>query len=255
MRAHAVYATQEAPLKQQLTDLLREAPEERTTSRVHAVVVPDSNLLDGGAASARVFAAIRGQGYRHVIMVAPSRSGQFNRLNVCSLDQYRTPLGEVPISNRLRQELCDEDDDIFVGDEGHFHTHGVDAQLPFLQMTLEDFELVPIVMGHEGPDLCRELGHAVGEVMYNQPTLLVACVSINEADDAAMQDLRTRLENRDVSGLMQLVNGNRMNITGGGALLVALIAALHRSAGTITITDFQRPADGKPGYLGALLST
>ena len=254
MQAQAVYATQGMPLRNQIERLLDRAPTEEAQGHVHAVIVPNSNLLEGGEVSARVFAAIRNQPCRYVVVVAPSLSGTFKRLNVCSLDRYRTPLGEVPISAKLRDELCDEDDDIFVGDEGHFHTHGADAQLPFLQSVFDEFEIVPIVMGNEEPDLCRELGHAIGEIMYNRTTLLVACTSILEgsAEDVAL--LRQRLEDRDVSGLMALVNSDRMEIQGKGALLVALMASMRRNAKHVTVTDCTAPEGRTPGFLGAYIT-
>ncbi|MFT4605115.1 MAG: AmmeMemoRadiSam system protein B [Rhodothermales bacterium] len=254
MKANAVYATQGPPLQHQIQQLLGKAPDFQEERTIHVVIVPDSNQVNGGSVSAEVFKAIRGRKYRHVIVVAPTHAGEFERINVCSLDTYRTPLGDVKVSGRLRDELCDEDDDIYVGDEGHFHTHGIDVQLPFLQTVLEDFDVVPIVMGAESPDLCRELGNAIGEIMYNQPTLVVACANISAGEQDEVDRFRELLEARNISGLMQQFNSNRINIEGAGAVLVALLAAKHRRAEKLTITSLTSPKDGVPGYLGALIS-
>ncbi|NNE69697.1 MAG: AmmeMemoRadiSam system protein B [Rhodothermales bacterium] len=254
MPAKAVYATQGPPLRQQIQRMLDAAPDHSDDGWVHAVIVPDSNRVKGGSVSAEVFKAIKGREYRHVIVVAPTHDGEFERINVCSLDTYRTPLGDVKVSGRLRDELCDEDDDIYVGDEGHFHTHGIDVQLPFLQTVLGEFDVVPIVMGAESPDLCRELGHAIGEIMYNQPTLIVACANITRAEDAELVRLRELIEERHISGLMQLMFSDRMEVEGAGAILVALLAAEHRRAQRIQITALSGPEGEAPGYIGALLS-
>ena len=40
-------------------------------------------------------------------------TGDFGRLSICQADTYRTPLGDVTVNDKLRHELCDEDDDIF----------------------------------------------------------------------------------------------------------------------------------------------
>lgn len=254
MPSKAVYATQGSPLTSQIRRMLDDARDFSDEGWVHAVIVPDSNRVNGGTVSAEVFKAVKDREYRNVIVVAPTHAGEFDRINVCSLATYRTPLGDVKISGRLRDELCDEDDDIYVGDEGHFHTHGIDVQLPFLQTVLGDFEVVPIVMGAESPDLCRELGHAIGEIMYNQPTLIVACANINKADEAELERFRELMEARHISGLMQLMFSDRMEIEGAGAILVALIAAEHRRAQRIQITALTAPDGEAPGYIGALLS-
>lgn len=250
-----MYATQGAPLRSQIERLLAAAPKEEVFGIVHSVIVPDSNLLAGGPVSAGIFGAIRNEHYENVIVVSPSHAGEFERINVCSLDRYQTPLGEVPVSAELRDELCDEDDDIFVGDEGHFHPHGIDVQLPFLQTVLGDFSVVPIVMGAESPDLCRELGHAIGEIMYNRATLVVACADIAEATEESMAELSALLEAKDVSGLMQYMNSSAIQVDGKGAVLVALIAALHRRATNIRITAMTNPEANAPGFIGALIST
>ncbi|MFT5141773.1 MAG: AmmeMemoRadiSam system protein B [Rhodothermales bacterium] len=255
IQAQAVYATQGAPLRSQIERLLAAAPKEEVFGIVHSVIVPDSNLLAGGPVSAGIFGAIRNEHYENVIVVSPSHAGEFERINVCSLDRYQTPLGEVPVSAELRDELCDEDDDIFVGDEGHFHPHGIDVQLPFLQTVLGDFSVVPIVMGAESPDLCRELGHAIGEIMYNRATLVVACADIAEATEESMAELSALLEAKDVSGLMQYMNSSAIQVDGKGAVLVALIAALHRRATNIRITAMTNPEANAPGFIGALIST
>jgi MEMO1 family protein len=255
MRAKAVYATQGVPLRVQLQGLLDEAPETEAQGMVHAVIVPDSNWLGGGGVSAEVFKTLGDQHYRNVIFVTPSHSGEFKRINVCSLDDYRTPLGEVKVSMRVRDELCDEDDDIFVGDEGHYHTAGVDVQLPFLQMVLDDFDVVPMVMGEETPDMCRELGHAIGEVMYDQPTLVVACADIVAGDSEAVRDFADRLKALDIRGLTRLMNSDSIEVHGKGAVLVALLAAQHRRACEVTLLRATEPGDGQPGLIGAILTT
>ncbi len=255
MRAKAVYATQGTPLRAQLQGLLDTASGAEAAGIVSAVIVPDSNSLAGGAISAEVFGVLKGRSYRNVIVVAPSHHGEFKRINVCSLDQYRTPLGEVNVGTRVRDELCDEDDDIFVGDEGHYHTAGVDVQLPFLQMVLDEFDVVPIVMGEETPDMCRELGNAIGEVMYDQSTLVVACADIVEGDTQAIEEFSIRLKDKDVSGLMQLMNSDSIKIHGKGAILVALLASVHRRATEVTLLGVTPPVDGTPGFIGAILTT
>lgn len=221
---------------------------------VLALVVPDSNLLSGGRAAARVFKSVEGRHYDTVILIAPSHAGAFQRINVCSLDSYRTPLGELAVNDAIRNELCDEDDDIYLGDAGHFHTEGIDVQLPYLQMLLQEFDVVPVVMGDESPDFCRELGNAVGEVMYNRRTLVVASADILEAEPGALDRLREHFEAGDVSRLMALLNGDQMRIEGKGPLLVALIAALHRRADRIRLIDLVPPQGDTPGVFGAVLS-
>ncbi|GIV58611.1 MAG: hypothetical protein KatS3mg042_1524 [Rhodothermaceae bacterium] len=250
----AAYPTQRKPLQQQLEALLREATAPPVPGDIQAVIVPDANLTSGGHIAACVYKTLEHRSYDTVIVVAPSHTGRFQRLTICSVDTYQTPLGPIPVNDRVRNELCDEDDDIFLDDTGHFQVAGIDVQLPFLQLVLKSsFDIVPIVMGDETPELCHELGQAVGEVAYNRRTLVVACANILSASDEAMARFDEAFRTLDVSRLMTLLNSEQVQVEGRGPILVALLSALHRRANRAEIVGLQPPTDDAPGYLGAVI--
>ena len=250
----AVYATQPKPLQRQIETLLRESNQPSAEDEVLAVIAPDTNLLSGGVIAAKAFNALQGHRFDCVIAISPSHTGNFRRITICSLDAYRTPLGELRIDEHARQELCDEDDDIYLDDTGHFHTQGIDVQLPFLQTILDDFEIVPIVMGTDSPEFCRELGAAVGEIMFNRKTLIVSSVDILSSSEDALIRFKTMFEQGDVNGLMSLLNDESVTMQGKGALLVALIASLHRRGKRFQILELNAPQNGTPGSLGAIIT-
>ena len=249
----AVYATQPHPLRKQVSSLLDKAPKHQIDGEILGVVVPDTNLMTGGDVAAEVYGTLLDRQYETVILVAPSHTGEFRRMNICSVDSYRTPLGDLVVNDRVRNELCDEDDDIFLDDQGHYHIEGIDVQLPYLQTILDGFDIVPIVMGEETPEFCRELGNAVGEVMFNRPTLVVATADIIEATDESLEKLQEVFVQRDVTELMTLLNGESVRVEGKGPMLVAVIAALHRRANAARVLRRQAPGDGEPGFFGAVL--
>jgi MEMO1 family protein len=253
IRERAVYPTQPEPLRMHLAELLEGTPREEIDGTIMAVIVPDTNLLAGGEVASAVYKALEGQDFETVILISPSHTGPFKRLNICSVDEYRTPLGPVAVNDRLRNELCDEDDDIYLDDTGHFHTEGVDVQLPFLQTMLKDFDIVPIVMGDESPEFCRELGTAVGEIMFNRRTLVVATADVLAADDRSLARLTSLMEEMRTPELMALLNGDQIQVEGKGALLVALLAAQHRRANTVRVLRSTLPDDEDPGFLGAVI--
>ena len=249
LASRAVYLTQPGPLRQTLDALLADAQTPPAADLV-ALVVPDTNRTHSGAAAADAYAYLKDADVDTVLMVSPSHTGDFGRLSICQADQYRTPLGDVPINDRLRHELCDEDDDIFVDDTGHYHTEGADVQLPFLQRVLGDsFSAVPIVMGEESPAFCRELGHAVGEILYGQRAVLVGSADVVGAEPGALDALRDAIETFNESELMHLLGGEKVQVEGMGALIVTLIAAKARGATAARVLSLDPPAAGAPGAI------
>lgn len=250
----AVYATQPAPLKKQVETLLREAEQYPVEDDVLGLIVPDSNLLSGGPIAAKVFKTVAGKQYDTIIMISSSHTGPFKRMNICSLKEYLTPLGQAPINERVCHELCDEDDDIFIDDTGHFHNKGIDVQLPFLQTVLKDFDIVPIVMGEESPEFCRELGAAISEIMFDRKVLIVASVDIVAATQAEADDLHSLFQANDVKALTPFLNRGDISLQGRGPMLVAMIASSLRRGKRFQAIATQLPDEENPGYFGAYIS-
>lgn len=252
----SVYPTQPAVLSEQIGKLLRNARPEPVEGEIEALIVPDSNLLKGGEVAAEAYKLIadRAEDYDTIIIVAPSHDGSFDRLSICRVNTYRTPLGEVPVDDRVRNELCDEDDDIFLDDRGHYHTEGVDVQLPFLQTVFGDgFSVVPVVMGRETPAFCHELGSAIGEVMYGRRALLVATADLLSLEDGALDRFTEALETFDTSTLMHLLGSEQVRVEGMGAVIAAVIAAERRRANRARILKLEMPEGDRPGAMSCVL--
>lgn len=250
----SIYATQPLPLQKQLKTLLSESSQYPVEDEILGIIVPDSNLLSGGPIAANVFKTIAGKSYDTVILVSSSHTGPFKRMTICNLDAYRTPLGDVPINEKVCHELCDEDDDIYLDDQGHFHNKGIDVQLPFLQTALDDFDIVPIVMGEETPEFCKELGAAIGEIMFNRSTLVVASVDVLASTKEEMEKFQTLFESSNTRDLIPMLNRQDMALQGRGPLLVAMLAAQHRNARRFQVLDLKQPENAIPGYIGAYIS-
>lgn len=249
------YATRPDLRKLQIDSLLKNATSRRVSGDIVAIIVPHANKLSGGSLAAEVYASISGMRYDTVIIVEPSKGAPFGRIHISRLDEYPGPLGAIAVNDSVRNDLCDEDDDIFLDDEGHFHSDGIDVQLPFLQAVLpQPFDIVPIVMGEESPEFCRELGHAIGEIMYSRRVLLVSTVSVLNADRDALDAIQKHLRDLDESRLMALLNSAGVRVQGKGPMLVSLIAAEHRKANHVDILGADIPANGGPGAVGVVIT-
>jgi AmmeMemoRadiSam system protein B len=256
----AVYATQPAALRQQVERLLSDADRSDIQGDLIALIVPNTNRVETGAAAAAAFKLVEGEHFDVVLVVAPSHEGAFGRLAVARADVYHTPLGEVEIDDGVRNELCDEDDDIFLDDRGHYHVEGVAAVLPFMQVALPvPFNVVPIVMGDESPAFCRELGAAIGEVMYGKRALLVACADVVGADEGAVERFTQAFEAFDTAELLHVLGSESLRVEGSGAVIVAALAAKHRGANMARVLKLEAPADAggdgadRPGSIACVL--
>lgn len=113
-----------------------------------AIIVPHSNYHYSGAVAAKAYRLldpIHDQ-IRRVILLGPSHRKNVRGIALPGDDIFRTPLGDVPVDRDaaerlLGQKLVTETPD------AHRLEHSLEVQLPFLQTALEDFSILPLVVG------------------------------------------------------------------------------------------------------------
>jgi len=97
-------------------------------------------------------------------LLGPSHFVPVQGLAASSARAFATPLGEVPVDVEAVGQLKSVEG-VSVLDEAHSQEHCLEVQLPFLQVILEDFKLVPLVAGEASTEL---VGHVV-ELLWGGP--------------------------------------------------------------------------------------
>lgn len=114
-----------------------------------ALVVPHAGWRFSGSAAAAAFRNLHRGDFARVVVVGTAHHGSFAGFSVPdpSVAAYRTPLGDVPL---CRDVLASLRDGGLVDTRGSAHDreHSIEIELPFLQVTLGEFCLVPILAGH-----------------------------------------------------------------------------------------------------------
>jgi AmmeMemoRadiSam system protein B len=83
---------------------------------------------------------------RRVVLLGPSHRVGFRGLALSNAEAYRTPLGDVPLDVAAANELALLPR-VEAFDAAHAEEHSLEVQVPFLQAVLDDFVLLPIVVG------------------------------------------------------------------------------------------------------------
>lgn len=145
-------------LAKSVDDLLAQAKPPAIDSPPVALICPHAGYRFSAPTAAAAYATLRGHDFKRVIVLAFSHrhAGRYQGIEVPrDLTAYRTPLGEVAIDREacarlLGNALFTSNPAVDVGE------HSLELQLPFLQRTLADFKLVPLLVGQmRAPDYAQ----------------------------------------------------------------------------------------------------
>ncbi len=144
--AGSFYPADKNDLERMLTEFLNDAKEENF-GKVKGLVVPHAGYIYSGSVAAKSYKQLYGADT--VIIIVPSHHVRFKGASVPNYTHYKTPLGEIKISDKAKDLI--KEDLIVSLDEVHKKEHSVEVQLPFLQKVLGNFEILPIVTGDINP--------------------------------------------------------------------------------------------------------
>lgn len=135
-----------------------------------AMIVPHAGYIYSGPVAAYGYACLlnRETPVGRVVLLGPSHRVAFRGIATTSAAIFTTPLGDIAIDHSAVDALSALPQ-VHVLDEAHRLEHSLEVQLPFLQCTLGDFLLVPLVVGDATPEAIAE----VLEKLWSGPETLV----------------------------------------------------------------------------------
>lgn len=117
-----------------------------------ALIAPHAGYPYSGPVAASAYAqlATGRDAIRRVILLGPAHRVPVRGLAASSAVAFATPLGDVSLDREAIDRLL-ELPQVTLSDAAHAPEHGLEVHLPFLQLTLNDFQLVPLVVGEALP--------------------------------------------------------------------------------------------------------
>lgn len=133
---------------QELAHMIRRfVPDTETSASPKMLIVPHAGYIYSGAIAGAAYAQLKGASQiRRVVLLGPSHRVALRGMAVPSVDAFVTPLGEIAIDHSLRSAISGMPG-VIVHDAPHAQEHSLEVQLPFLQAMLQDFTVLPLVVG------------------------------------------------------------------------------------------------------------
>jgi MEMO1 family protein len=116
--------------------------------RPKALIVPHASYLYSGPVAGHAFAALGQEAarIRRVVVIGPAHYVPIRGLAAPTVEAFRTPLGDVPLDGEVLAGILDLPQ-VELAEAPHQPEHALEVELPFLQSVLDDFALVPLLVG------------------------------------------------------------------------------------------------------------
>ena len=227
-------------------------------------VVPHAGYIYSGHVAGAVYARLDVP--QRSILMCPNHTGMGLPLSIMSVGAWDTPLGRVSIDSQLASDLKRRFPPLGEDTEAHRAEHGVEVQLPFLQVKNPGFSFVPIALGTSQYELLHGLGEAIADVVrtMGERVLLIASSDMNHYENDTITRVKDqkaieRILVMDARGLFDVVMDEDISMCGFGPTVAMLTAARRLGAVSTDLVRYATSGDVSGdrervvGYAGILV--
>ncbi len=259
------YPGTKGALTDSINGYLRRAEVPHFNGILKALIVPHAGHMYSGPVAAHGYHLLKERPFKRIVLLGPSHRFRFKGVSVNLQTGYETPLGIVPVDREFALKLLDAGPDIRFLKKAHAQEHCLEIQLPFLQTVLDDFKIVPILMGQYTHETCSNLaGILVKLLEKDQDTLLLVSTDLSHyhpydqakaLDRVFIQDV----QNFDPIRLEKDLASGACEACGRGPVITAMIAARALGADRSVILNHANSGDvtgdhsSVVGYVSAAL--
>lgn len=228
---------------------LSNAGVEKPAGELKAIIVPHAGYPYSGQVAAYAYRLLEKSPFKRIVLIGPSHRVPFRGISVNLQSGYETPLGLVPVDCAAAEKIIAMSDHIRWIPQAHAKEHSLEIQIPFLQTVLQDFEIVPILMGQQDIETCRILARSLLKVLGDsEGTLLLASTDLSHFhsyDEARTLDMEFIRHVRafDPAALARAIATGSCEACGAGPTVTTMLAAQNVGADRSAILHYANSGD------------
>lgn len=248
------YPSDPAALAEALDACLARQPLEEAGPAV-ACLVPHAGYMFSGGVAGATYRKIAVQ--HRVVILGPNHFGRGTApLAIVARGSWRTPLGDAAIDDELAGILRNHCPALADDSAAHEREHSIEAQIPFLQRSAQDFRFVPVAIGAAEYEALAALGRAMARAIEElpQPPLMIASSDMNHYESDAVTRIKDgkaieRIVALDPAGLYDVIRRDKITMCGYGPAIAVLSALKELGAVSADLVEYATSADagGDPG--------
>jgi AmmeMemoRadiSam system protein B/AmmeMemoRadiSam system protein A len=241
--AGVFYSADKSELRREIDTFLRETVKRDVAGKLTALIVPHAGYIYSGPVAAYAYKQLEGQDFDTVILIGPSHRIGLAGVSVYNQGLYATPLGKVEVDIELANKIISEDKRIRFLPPAHMAEHSLEVQLPFLQRTLRDFKIVPIIISDPSRTNCRILADALLKNIRDRKVLIIASTDLSHYHPYRKA---RRLDKRSLDAIITLKPeeiAQKGNMCGLAAVLTTIMVTRELGANKATVLSYANSGD------------
>jgi len=242
------YPGDSVQLASMVDQFLDAANPEPIEGEIFALISPHAGYGYSGQTAAYGYKLIKGKPYKTVVVIGTGHNYAFSGVSVYPEGIFRTPLGDLEIDKDFAKNLLYQDEEITFEPAAFAKEHSVEVELPFLQRSLKDFKIVPIVMGDCSLDTCKKLaGLLKSAIGARKDVLVVASTDMYHGYDFQETEIVDQLtisylKNMDSEGLYYGLREGKLQLCGGFGVVSTLILAKELGHNKLKVLNYTNSA-------------
>jgi AmmeMemoRadiSam system protein B len=220
-------------LRDTIDTLLSQSAIKEQSTQVKAIIAPHAGYQYSGLTAARVYKQLQTLRDRiqRVVLLGPSHRVAFEGMALTEADFFETPLGQIKVNKDDYPQLLAMEN-MFVFEQAHVAEHCIEVQLPFLQRILNNFTIIPIVVGIADP---HSVSNIIESLWGGDETLFVISSDLShyQSYESAQQT-----DNETSRAILDLdFNAIQPNNACGCMAVNGLLNFAHRHPLTVKLID------------------
>ncbi|MCK4403764.1 MAG: AmmeMemoRadiSam system protein B [candidate division Zixibacteria bacterium] len=267
--ANQFYPGDPVTLTRQITAFFKKAKKEPIPGKIIGLIAPHAGYMYSGQVAAYAFKLLEGFSFETVVVICPTHIALFRGASIYNGGAYETPLGVIAVDTSLAGKMADANERVFLSTKGHGFVgmrgeHSLEVELPFLQLVLGKFKLVPIVIGDQDQATCEALAEALIKSLKGESALIVASSDLSHFhpyDEAVRLDniVINHVNSFDAEALFSDLAAGTCEACGGSPVVATMLAAKGLGADKAKVLKYANSGDvtgdrsGVVGYMAAVL--
>ncbi|MBL7081259.1 MAG: AmmeMemoRadiSam system protein B [Candidatus Omnitrophica bacterium] len=242
------YPAAPAQLSQTIERFFDEVTPQQIKGDILVVIAPHAGYQFSGRTAAYGFKLVEGRHFDTVLILGPSHYVDFRGASVWLKGAFRSPLGDIPVDEDIAYELLLNCPLFFSYPDAFLGEHSIEVELPFLQKALDNFKIVPIVLGFNKLEKCKELAKTITKAIKGKNCLIVASSDMYHGFDyqqAGLMDIYTLslIKEFKIEELYQSLREGRAQLCGGTGVVIALLAARDLGFNKVEVLNYTNTSE------------